>query len=123
LRCRSQHASDCVVTWEIDMRDALALLGLGVGAILLANLAAAAGDAERGGEIADRWCAACHLVSPEQTRASADVPSFMAIAERSEGDLGWLTAFLADPHPVMPDMSLTRQEIQDLVAYFESLPN
>lgn len=83
----------------------------------------AAGDAERGQDIAERWCAACHLVSPAQDRASADVPSFMSIAERSEGDLGWLRAFLADPHPRMPDMSLTRQEIQDLVAYVERLEN
>ena len=83
----------------------------------------AAGNAERGQEIAERWCAACHLVSPEQERASADVPTFMSIAQGSQGDLGWLEAFLADPHPVMPDMSLTRQEIQDLVAYFDSLRN
>jgi hypothetical protein len=35
--------------------------------------------------------------------------------------LAALEGFLADPHPVMPDMSLTRQEIKDLVAYIGSL--
>jgi mono/diheme cytochrome c family protein len=83
--------------------------------------ALAAGDAQEGKAIAERWCASCHLVSPDQTKALSDVPSFMSIAERSQGELGWLEAFLADPHPPMPNFSLTRQEIQDLVAYFASL--
>jgi hypothetical protein len=32
-----------------------------------------------------------------------------------------LSSFLTDPHPKMPDMSLTRAEIADLVAYIRSL--
>jgi mono/diheme cytochrome c family protein len=81
----------------------------------------AAGSAQNGKLIAERWCASCHLVSPEQTRAASDVPSFDAIAKRSQQKLDWLSAFLTDPHPPMPDLSLTRQEISDLVAYFEVL--
>lgn len=100
------------------MRSVLSFFVL---AVILPSLAAAAGSARQGRAIADRWCAACHLVHPDQREASADVPSFMAVAEASGGDLDWLSGFLADPHPVMPDMSLTRREIQDLVAYFESL--
>ena len=81
----------------------------------------AAGDAANGRAIAVRWCADCHLVSPDQRQALADVPSFQAIVDAAGGELVWLSAFLADPHPVMPDMSLTRQEIQNLVAYFDQL--
>ncbi|ESR23406.1 c-type cytochrome [Lutibaculum baratangense] len=83
--------------------------------------AQARGDARAGEEIANRWCATCHIVSEGQERGSAAVPTFMEIAARSEGDLAWLDGFLADPHPMMPDMSLTRQEIQDLVSYIASL--
>jgi mono/diheme cytochrome c family protein len=90
-------------------------------AVVLPMQAVAAADAQNGRDIAQQWCSSCHVTAPDQTQASADVPSFMAIAERSEGDLGWLAAFLADPHPPMPDMRLTRQEIQDLTAYFETL--
>ncbi len=79
------------------------------------------GDVATGRAIAERWCAACHIVSPEQTSGSADVLTFMTIAEQSEEDLASLEAFLADPHPVMPDMSLTRQEIRDIAAYIGSL--
>jgi len=45
----------------------------------------------------------------------------MSIAERSGQDLEWLKTFLVEPHPPMPEMSLTRQEIQDLIAYIEAL--
>ena len=95
----------------------MALLAL-VGAPALA-----ASRSEQGKAIAERWCAACHQVSPEQTTASADVPSFMTIAQMraTPSALAALQGFLADPHPVMPDMSLTRQEIRDLVAYIGSL--
>lgn len=79
------------------------------------------GIAASGKVIAERWCAACHIVSPEQTTGSADLPTFMSIAKAAADDTDPLEAFLADPHPVMPDMSLTRQEIRDLVAYVASL--
>ncbi|HSM19532.1 MAG TPA: c-type cytochrome [Hyphomicrobiales bacterium] len=79
------------------------------------------GDAAAGREIADRWCAACHLVAPDQQQASADVASFMEIARVTEGEFAVLEAFLIDPHPAMPEMSLTRQEIRDIIAYFVTL--
>jgi mono/diheme cytochrome c family protein len=90
---------------------------------LVGGSAVAAGRVEVGKAIGQRWCAACHQVSPEQAVANADVPSFMTIAQMraSPSALAALEGFLADPHPVMPDMSLTRQEISDLVAYIGSL--
>ena len=90
---------------------------------LMADPGLAAGRGEVGKAIGQRWCAACHQVSPEQTTASADVPSFMTIAQMraTPSALAALEGFLADPHPVMPVMSLTRQEIADLVAYIGSL--
>ena len=104
---------------EINMRKIRSLI---LVALMVSPVQAfAAGSAENGKLIAERWCASCHLVSPEQTRAAADVPSFDAIAKRSQHKLDWLLAFLTDPHPPMPDLSLIRQEISDLVAYFELL--
>jgi len=102
---------------------------LSVRIVMIAALLVLAGDStlaasrpEQGKAIAQRWCAACHQVSAEQTTASADVPSFMTIAQRTTpNNLAALEGFLADSHPLMPDMSLTRQEIGDLVAYIGSL--
>jgi len=79
-----------------------------------------AGDAAHGGVIAKRWCASCHVVAQNQRSAVADAPSFANIAERRQDDHA-LADFLADPHPKMPDMQLTRSEISDIVAYIRSL--
>jgi mono/diheme cytochrome c family protein len=81
--------------------------------------AARAADMDHGRRIAEHWCASCHLVSPEQARANADVPSFAAIA-RKYSDSAALAAFLANPHPPMPDLSLSKPEIADLVAYIRA---
>jgi mono/diheme cytochrome c family protein len=79
------------------------------------------GDPASGRRIAERWCAACHIVSPEQKSGSADVRTFQAIAEMTGDDRDSLAAFLTDPHPVMPDLHLTPREVADLVAYIASL--
>jgi mono/diheme cytochrome c family protein len=70
--------------------------------------------------IAQRWCAECHVVSPEQTSAKADVPTFAAIAAKGGLSEAALRQFLMNPHPVMPDMQLGRAEAADLAAYIET---
>ena len=47
-------------------------------------------------------------------------PTFADIARRKT-EKKPLAAFLAEPHGKMPDMSLTRAEIDDIVAYIRSL--
>jgi mono/diheme cytochrome c family protein len=74
-----------------------------------------------GSTIAKTWCSACHLVSPQQTSANADAPTFSSIARRLPNDADVLAAFIANPHPPMPNLSLTRQDIQDLLAYINTL--
>lgn len=92
-----------------------------VSCLLLMTPAHAAGDAANGKQLAERWCASCHLVSPDQKQAMADVPPFATIAKRPDDELEGLRGLLATPHPNMPDMNLTRREIADLVAYIRSL--
>lgn len=88
---------------------------------ILAGQPLAAGRAGDGKVLAMQWCAQCHVVADDQTTASADAPTFKAIAQQYRANISVLEAFLVDPHPPMPDMSLTRQEIQDLIAYIGSL--
>lgn len=79
--------------------------------------AARAADAAQGEVLAKRWCAACHIVASDQTAGNTQAPPFSAIASRQDFDAGKLALFLLDPHPKMPDMSLTRAEAADLAAY------
>ncbi len=100
-------------------------LRLSIGAALLAaGMAVApalAADAVAGLELARTWCAACHLVEEGQARAGTSVAPFAEVARDPGFDPDGLAAFLAAPHPKMPDMSLTRQEIADIGAYVASL--
>ena len=78
---------------------------------------AAAADAGNGEKLAKRWCAACHVVAPDQARGSTGSPPFSEIATTPAFDAGKLALFLLAPHPRMPDMSLSRAEAADLAAY------
>jgi mono/diheme cytochrome c family protein len=93
-----------------------------VAAIFIAAFvqAAAAADANRGKMIAQRWCASCHVISHEQKQGTTHAPPFSEVAGRPGFNAARLALFLMSPHPVMPDMSLTRDEAADLAAYIET---
>jgi mono/diheme cytochrome c family protein len=74
-------------------------------------------NAANGEQLATRWCASCHVVAPDQRAASADTPSFASIAAAPDFSEARLAFFLLDPHPKMPNMSLTRREAADLAAF------
>ena len=80
----------------------------------------ACADAARGGQLARQWCASCHVTggSPPGSLQQGP-PSFPTIARTRTA--GQLRAFLSHPHGAMPDLSLTRAEIDDLVGYIETL--
>jgi cytochrome c len=82
--------------------------------------ARAQGDPEVGRELAQRWCTSCHVVDREGHGADAGpaLPTLLGDGRRTEDELrGWLAA----PHPPMPNFDLSRQEIEDIVAYLASL--
>jgi cytochrome c len=77
-------------------------------------------DATRGSQLAQQWCASCHVTSGNPTgNVQQGPPSFRTIAGARTADE--LRAFLSHPHGAMPDLSLTRKEIDDLVGYIETL--
>ncbi len=77
----------------------------------------AAGDVESGRRIAETWCKPCHAIgSPRGTDVAQ--PFADIAAKRSAQSIG---AFLADPHGAMPNIQLSRQQIDDVVAYMETL--
>jgi mono/diheme cytochrome c family protein len=80
-----------------------------------------AADIRQGEQLARRWCASCHLVAADQSRGTTEAPPFSSIASRPAFDTNRLAFFLLDPHPKMPNMSLTRTEAGDIAAYIASL--
>lgn len=94
--------------------------GLLLAAMAISSVALAqrAGDATLGAETARRSCPGCHVTSGARTGSDTG-PTFADIAKRRDSE--YLRAFLTQPHPPMPNLSLTRAEIADLIAYFDSL--
>ena len=91
-------------------------------ATVLFSTGAAHADAAAGAELARRWCASCHLIG--ETNPTAPVPQGpppLRSVVRSGMTQDQLRTFLSHPHGKMPDLSLTRAEIDDLVAYIQTL--
>ena len=84
------------------------------------SAAAAQGDPRNGRAIARSWCTGCHLVEPSGL-GSDTAPPFAVIANDPARTAPRLKRWLADPHPPMPNLKLTPREIDDVVAYLESL--
>ncbi|MBT3396337.1 MAG: cytochrome C552 [Alphaproteobacteria bacterium] len=64
-------------------------------------------------------CTSCHAVAIDAVNDAA--PTFIAIANDPEKTAQNLTAWLIEPHPPMPNLSLTTLEIRNLIAYIRSL--
>jgi mono/diheme cytochrome c family protein len=91
-------------------------------AAIFAATSAFGADAENGRRLAQRWCEACHVVTPTQRGAATDqAPPFATIAKTPGLDAAKIALFLLAPHPKMPDMGLSRSEAADLAAYIASL--
>lgn len=86
---------------------------------LCAGAAAAADPVAEGRAVAERWCAACHAVPG--LAATDTAASFSAIARRDAMTPAALAVAIADPHPRMPDPGLTRDQLDAVVAFIESL--
>jgi len=78
-------------------------------------------DADNGQQLAQRWCASCHVVAPDQREASADAPPFASIARMPDFNAQKVAFFLLEPHPKMPAMALSRRDADDLAAYIAKL--
>ena len=92
-----------------------------LSALTFGGPASAFGDKVEGRKIAAQWCATCHVVQSGQTSGTTDAPPFREIKKRHQANMDFLQSFLTQDHPQMPNMSLTKQEIENLQAYIGSL--
>jgi cytochrome c len=108
-------------------RSRLALLtcALIAGASLFATVVQAQihPDAKTGHQIASKLCTGCHIVGEKAANATmpADVPTFDEIANKPGQTAEKIAGRIVIPHPPMPQIQLTREEIGDVAAYIMSL--
>jgi mono/diheme cytochrome c family protein len=75
-----------------------------------------------GDALARKLCVHCHLV-PGTTPAAipAGVPTLRAIATRSGQTASNIEGILRNPHSPMPEITLTNDEIRNLILYLDTL--
>ena len=106
-------------------RERTPALAAGLAAAILASAIPAAaaerGNAEGGRQLVTTVCVACHTV-PSASVGSDAAPPLAQVARQNRGNAAWLRLWLTDPHPPMRGINLTRRQIEDVIAYLESLP-
>ncbi len=107
--------------WGYSAASVCWIVGLAL-TMLPAAAQVAQGDPQQGQALAQAWCSSCHMVSPQQRNAGNDaVPSFASVARMPSTTQMSLEAFLQSPHPPMPDLKLSRNQLDDVAAYILSL--
>ena len=80
----------------------------------------AAADVTKGARLAEQWCAHCHAISNTPAgMVQPRPPGFRAMAQTGVAREP-LRSFLSRPSGAMPDLALTRSEIEDLMAYIDT---
>lgn len=105
------------------MRRMLALL-LSLAGIIAAPAAWAQqeGDPAAGRRLAEAWCSGCHVIGPGASGPASDaVPTFPAVARMPSTTGMSLRAFLLTPHARMPDIQMSREQMDDVIAYILTL--
>lgn len=100
------------------------LMAAAVAAVIgsFGQTAAFADSVSDGRAIADRWCSSCHDIGAGDTRSAKDLaPTFESVARRDNFSRVQLETWIGNPHPPMPNLNLTRREVDSLVEYIQSL--
>jgi mono/diheme cytochrome c family protein len=98
-------------------------------AVIVAGLAffavpaiAATGSADAGRQLVLRSCTSCHATNTT-TAATDGAPPLSFVARDNKQNPAWIRGWLMDPHPPMPGIMLSRQQIDDIIAYLGTIPS
>ncbi len=75
-------------------------------------------DVKTGRQLAERWCSGCHVV--DANSRVDQTPAFETIAKDTLKTPGWLRTWLMTPHSTMPDLTLSRSEVEAIIVYLKS---
>ena len=84
-------------------------------------LAAQTGDAKQGQLLVEKSCSSCHATDVAATVGDG-APPLSFIAKDNKTRPAWIRGWLMDPHPPMPGIMLSRQQVENIIAYLNALP-
>jgi mono/diheme cytochrome c family protein len=96
------------------------LLGALVAVTFAAHVGPAKADWREGRRLARQWCSGCHQVEPAGA-ANEVAPSFLSIANNPALTTGQVEVWLSTGHELMPDLHLSRAEIDVITEYLATL--
>lgn len=105
----------------------LATIAISLASIGVSRTACAAdemiGNAASGRGFAAANCTECHATEPKPARSisPAGAPSFLAVANAKTTTALGLNVFLVTPHSTMPNIMISEQDRQNVVAYIMSM--
>jgi len=109
-------------TGEIPLLPAILALAITVALPATTLRADEFGDAERGRDFAEKTCSECHAVRKENSESPrVEAPAFKAIADQPSTTRLALTVWFRSPHPTMPNLVLSPEETDNVIAYILSL--
>lgn len=105
------------------MAQVQALIGLLTLGMFAAASQSQAQDIQQGRQLAHDACASCHAVGAGEVRSPvSEAPPFAEIAKTPGMTAAALTVWLtAHPHPTMPLIALSYEQVEDVSAYILSL--
>jgi cytochrome c len=91
--------------------------------VLGAGAALAAGDVEAGRKVAETWCARCHVVGAARPHGGIDsTPTFFLMSEKLDDYRPRVQTFKQRrPHKALDFEEVSRDDLEDLLAYIGSL--
>jgi len=79
-------------------------------------------DIANGEALAQRLCVNCHQIKPDAAGTMlSDVTGFPEVANRPGMTAEKIEAYVLSPHPAMPTIQFSREELTDISAYIMSL--
>jgi mono/diheme cytochrome c family protein len=80
------------------------------------------GSAQRGQRVAETICAECHAIQKGATRSvNANAPAFQTLAKTPGMTEMAFRVWLRSSHKEMPNIMLENEEVDDVIAYIQSL--
>jgi len=102
-------------------KHALVTLALGIALTSPVLAATPRGNPEDGRKLVMNSCSSCHAT--DASRVTTDgVPPLSFVARDNKTNPAWIRGWLMNPHPPMPGIMLSRQQIEDVIAYLNTLP-
>ena len=85
-----------------------------------ASSVAMGANTDNGSTLAKCWCTGCHIVSADQAKGTLLI--VRVDSSKPDFNVEKIASFLLEPHPKMPNIALSPEEVKDISAVIAEQP-